>query len=508
MKTLNEHLTQIPIRIKLIAGAAVFTLLFGMVCGTLTNNLNNLYREYERISQVCAQLEAGTEMIDDLNASLDSLIYRGAEALYVDFALDMRKAEHHYASITVNARDYETYYLFQDILNLLETYSTGSAALIYNISMRDYNASSNGYSKLENTAGFICSETEKLVAKLYDDSGVLYDRISRQMQLFNICMPIISIGIIVYLIGIVLYLNRRFIKPIYQLSAMAQHISAGEYLDEKLVFESENDFNILSTTMFDMSATIRSTIADINNRTRMMQELSTQQIENLRIKSMFNQLELRRLQEQITPHFLFNSLSTLQHTAYLEGANKTCEICNAISKLLRYNLRQSETTVTLVNELENLSYYIYIQTIRFSERVVVKIDAPPIVPEVEMPRMILQPIVENCYSHGLANMCRGGRVTIRVDVDEAFVRVCIHDNGKGMDAKEIEKYEELFAQDDIDAFGHEHIGLLNVAKRLQGFYNRRDVIKLYGGIGDFHVEMRLFRSNVQGDAACLTSIRS
>lgn len=491
MKKWFLKLGGLPLGKKLMLYAALFLCVFFCICAVLLANLNNLSAEYSSINRVYSQLDDGHEALREVHQLVSDMISYMSDERIREFEARMQAIKGYFADIDLPLNSYESFYLYRDLTNMLEAYGEKSMDLIAFVRGRDYAQLSETYTRMSGIVDNIVEVSDRLTVQLYGEAEQISTRISRQILLFNICLPAFAVLMVLYCLVLLRQMNRRFIGPIYQLTGMAQHISEGKFPAKKLAFEEDSDFNILSETMYSMSTTIQENIEEINKRARIMQELNEQQIENLRIKSMYNQLELRRLQEQINPHFLFNCLTTLHHTAYIEGAPQTSEICSTMASLLRYNFRQCDTSVPLARELENLADFIYIQSIRFGSRVVIRTDIKPGLTEVEMPRMILQPIVENCYSHGLGDISSGGEIHISITQGEECVEVSVHDNGKGMSAERLAEMNALFADRSTDISSQAHIGMLNVVRRLQGYYRRQDVIRIENDNG-LRVTIRLF----------------
>lgn len=478
MNRIFHKMKTIPKRSSLIIYAALVCFIFFSIIAVLLTNLSNVASQFSKLNTMCFEIKEGETRVNCTRQLLSGIVrYADAESIgRIDAELDSLQS--YYASLEIPQYDYETYYQYQGLLNMLETYFKNSEKLIEAVVQNNLTNAGNIYARTDNIAVNICTMSARLSSRMQDHIGLLAQRISRQLWLFRICLPVFAVLILVYLLLVARRLDQRFITPICQLSDMAQKISEGDYPLIKSEFGEDSDFNILSETMFNMSQTIQDNIEELNNRARMAQELNAKTIENLEIKAMYNKLELRRLQEQINPHFLFNCMSTLHHTAYLEGAEQTCDICNSISCLMRYNFRQTDAIGTLASELSNIADYTYIQSIRFGDRIVLMTDIETNLPEVQMPRMILQPIVENCYNHGLVDVMSGGVIELTVKHCDGFIEVCIHDNGCGLEQEKINMLMEMFNNDKLTISDHTHVGMLNVVKRLQQFYNRSDVLSL------------------------------
>lgn len=491
VKNLLHSIRSLPIRRKFILYVLLFGTMFFAVIFVLLTNLRNVSEPFHRINELCVELRENDARMQGVHQKLTALITYAPDDRIRELKDDMANMEQRYATLKIPSHDYESYYLLRDMQNVLMTYQQYGGMLMDALSEHSYAEMGNISARLDDMAEYISAISTQLTVKLNEQVGETAQRITKQLVLFRIFLPIFALYFILYTAIFFLRMDRRFIGPIHKLVGMAREISEGNYPDEKLHLDEENEFNLLADTMFDMSQTVRDSIEEMNKRARMAQELNEKQIENLRIKAMYNQLELRQLQEQINPHFLFNCMSTLHHTAYMEGAERTCDICTTISDLLRYNFRQGDASATLAGELRNLADYIYIQGVRFGNRIAIQTEIEPGLPEITMPRMVLQPIVENCYNHGLANCMSEGLIELRVTRGEACARVSIHDNGCGMPQEKIDELMRMFDDPNVNIGNHAHVGLLNVVKRLQGFYHRQDVVKLRNEDG-MNVILNLF----------------
>jgi len=179
-------------------------------------------------------------------------------------------------------------------------------------------------------------------------------------------------------------------------------------------------------------------------------------------------MELKALQSQVNPHFLFNTLSTIAGLSIFESAVKTTELVQSLSRLLRYSLRSIGQMVALSEELAYVNDYLAIQKARFGDRIAVETDISPHIGAAQVPVLTLQPIVENAIIHGLeAKMDGQLRLEARADGDRVVIMVI--DNGVGIDPVRLAEIQELRA----GMSGRSHttgLGFANVHKRLQHFF--------------------------------------
>ncbi|MNV65596.1 Sensor histidine kinase YpdA [compost metagenome] len=199
------------------------------------------------------------------------------------------------------------------------------------------------------------------------------------------------------------------------------------------------------------------------------------------MQRLVKELELQALQSQINPHFLFNTLNVLSRLALLEGADKTSDLIISMSNLLRYSLQRLDTPVTLQEEITHIKEYAAIQQARFRERIRFELDADPAVLQVEIPALTLQPLVENAYHHGVANMESGAVISLKVLKAETGVLIEISDNGAGIPEETLQAIMRLEASSDSGK--STGLGTRNVLKRLQLFYGEDDLVQIRSGLG-------------------------
>jgi hypothetical protein len=142
--------------------------------------------------------------------------------------------------------------------------------------------------------------------------------------------------------------------------------------------------------------------------------------------------ELKALQSQVNPHFLFNSLNIIARLALFEGAASTEKMVRALARLMRYSLYQVKETVTLAEEVAAVRDYLLIQQTRFSDRIQGQVLVEEAALSARVPCMILQPLVENAVIHGLEPKEEGGRITVTGRRVEDQVHIEIRDDGVGI----------------------------------------------------------------------------
>lgn len=196
------------------------------------------------------------------------------------------------------------------------------------------------------------------------------------------------------------------------------------------------------------------------------------------------QAELKMLQFQINPHFLYNALNTISSIAQLQDVEYIPEIASGLSDMFRYNIDGREI-VTLREEITQTENYMGIQKIRFPERFLVEICVDEDLMDCKVLKFILQPIVENSYKYGFAEKRKKNVLCIRgYREKEDDIIIIIEDNGAGIEAEKVSKINEALAGDKgFEASAG--IGLRNVNARIKNYYGEDCGIWLESDCGKF-----------------------
>mgnify|MGYP002638992098 CR=1 FL=1 len=214
----------------------------------------------------------------------------------------------------------------------------------------------------------------------------------------------------------------------------------------------------------------------VRNYNAMVERLNEYTEKILRYEIRQKEAQIKMLTYQINPHFLYNTLNTISAMAEIENMNQIVEITESISNIFRYNLK-GESEVKLGEELEHVKDYVRIQTYRFPRRFKVSYDIPEELEEIKVMKFILQPIVENCISHGFCNMVRDGKIIVsaRLEAEGDMIVLTVDDNGEGINKKRLEEINnKLFLsrmdRENEEFIGADGIGIMNVNARIAAYY--------------------------------------
>ncbi len=239
--------------------------------------------------------------------------------------------------------------------------------------------------------------------------------------------------------------------------------------------ESTGELHVWAESFNEMIEMIHRQSVERETHLHTQLTLEKQRRENLEIKRRIEQFQYQALQSQINPHFLFNTLNMLAHSARIHEDPTTAELLGVTARLLRYSLDFSDKSVTLEHELSILEDYIYIQKQRFGSRIRFLFDFEEEIHRIRVPSLILQPLLENSISHGLGTCISDGIIQITTRKEDRFALISIRDNGAGMDGQMLQSVCEHMRNPDCTG---NRIGLKNIFMRLSIFFREKSDIQI------------------------------
>ncbi|WJH36055.1 sensor histidine kinase [Paenibacillus sp. CC-CFT747] len=246
------------------------------------------------------------------------------------------------------------------------------------------------------------------------------------------------------------------VRPLKRLYGYMRRVESGDFTGH-LVVESKDEIGLLTHGFNKMVVRLRNLLDEVYFSKLRETEMQLRQRE----------IELKALQAQINPHFLYNSLDTIRGMALEASQDPISEIASSLARLLRYNLRHSSPKVTLEEEAYYADVYLKIQKYRFEEKLDYVIDLPEWAGKQAMAKFSLQPLVENSIVHGFEPAFGRTCLTITAyrESEQAFV-VQIEDTGMGIPEERLADIRAQMKEKDVIADGT-HIGLTNVHRRIQ-----------------------------------------
>lgn len=244
-------------------------------------------------------------------------------------------------------------------------------------------------------------------------------------------------------------ITKAMYQPLRRLTETMSLVSGGE-LERRVEVTTKDEIGILSAEFNDMLGHIESLIGQLVQEEMLKKDA-----------------ELEALQYQITPHFMYNTLNSVKYAALLKGEAEIGGLLEDFIELLQASINKKGKFVTVAEEIHFVKNYMNLQRMRYEEEIEadyqIQQDALPCF----LPRLMLQPLVENAILHGLDLRAGRNRIVIGGNVDKGQLQLWVQDNGRGMTK---EQMEELLQQKQKKARGLSGIGVANVKERLQLYY--------------------------------------
>ena len=259
------------------------------------------------------------------------------------------------------------------------------------------------------------------------------------------------------------YFSKRLTKPMHEMIDQMSMVETGNF-DIELPIRSGDEIGILSKRFNQMSSALKSYI----NQSYVAQ-----------IKQ--NEAELTALKSQIYPHFLYNTLEIIRMTALEEeGSEQVPEMIEALSRQIHYLIGPMQDIVPLEKEIDIVGKYVYLLNCRIGNKLQMMVNAQGGL-GVQVPKLILQPIVENAYMHGIKPKKGKGSIMIETAVNGEQFEISVMDNGVGMDEEALTKIMRLFESDEPgikNEYNWQSIGLKNVHDRIRFLYGEAYGIRI------------------------------
>lgn len=297
----------------------------------------------------------------------------------------------------------------------------------------------------------------------------------------------VGLGVIaLLLVGFALLFSKTVTHPLHELALASRRMAAGE-LDLPAVEAAPGDeVGTLTSSFNSMSESIRELVADLKDKHELQRRLHEEELKNISMERSLREAQLIGLQTQINPHFLFNTLNAIARTATGENARESAGLIRSLSRVFRYLLRNPNSMVSLAAELQLVEEYMQIQVHRFGSRLRYRMECELKANSLQVPVLILQPLVENAVRYGVEPCEDGGEVVVSATLSGGQLRLSVRDDGAGMEperAHRLTRYREapaIVSEDPADTSG---IGIQNVLHRLRLTYAGREEFQVESAPG-------------------------
>lgn len=265
-------------------------------------------------------------------------------------------------------------------------------------------------------------------------------------------------------------------STIDELSVSAGKLSKAEYHIPDIEVGNYIELNTLAVAFNRMKKNIRYSIEELNKKAELESHLNKARLRNIEQDKLLKESQLKALQVQMDPHFLFNTLNTVSRTAMFEEAEDTVKLIESVSKIMRYNLTHMGKMVSINDEILVLRAYAMIQETRFQDQMTCTFEIEDDLEDIHVPPMIIQPIIENAMIHGLSQTEKNVEIKLSIKKDEQDLLIKVTDNGVGI-VKDVLKAIESDSYENQSSTST-GIGLSGIRKRLKLYYDRDDLLTI------------------------------
>lgn len=420
------------------------------------------------------------EIKENINDSLDNFnqyILNGTENSKKSYENEIVQAKQKIMTLRSNSDD-TSQYILRDLDNTLDSYSEDSKKTIYAYENKEgYIFYYDDFIAAKNIASYSEEYASKLMQNYLETNSIAYKELNRKSSLIYGFLSVYVILILTMCVIYALIFIKNISKGLKGIVETSNKVSKGQFEYYEGNKTDIYELDVLTDTFNTMVKDIKNLIKSINEKLTIEKKLKEEEMKNLQYENALKEFDLKVLQSQINPHFLFNTLNCINATAMMENAVTTSKLIKSVSNILRYSLRSMNANSSLEEEINIVKDYIYIQECRFDDRIKFKLNVNMDIKKVMVPGMTIQPLVENAFIHGIEAKEEGGYIDISINDENGNCNIIIEDNGIGIKKEILEKINNY--NYDLKHIGHTTgLGINIVEKRLRYLYNKGNMFKI------------------------------
>lgn len=469
----------------------------------LRRRFSHICNQYTGILGITIQLQSGEVLFYD-SFSSSSMNSKWADKVWIP---DIERGAVYFGDGKPVSVNNETYHMFHIARRLIDyrNISTSQGTVVLSINeerIRNAIASDVGSRMYLLSGDVIVSAPDseqigKKMTNIQERKENQYTRIDNKMSGFSICneqplgdyrqismsqwifLSIIIIMTVVIMMILLHFSSRPYIRAVESITTVMNSVEQGDFhqsvhVDAHLSAEIQqiaSGFNEMVDHLEEMIVRVKQAVVDQKNA------------------------ELSALEAQIDPHFLYNTLDTINWKAIENEQYEISGMLGALADILRYTVRNAGGTASMSEEITWLQQYIMLQSAKFGKRLDVKVTLPDELKACRIHKLLLQPFVENAIKYAFEGQKNECILDIRMKKSGEQVHILIQDNGKGMSPELTEKLN----QEENNLEGH--LGIANVRKRLELYYGGQATLYFESEVGDY-TKVHLFIP-IEEEAACV-----
>lgn len=465
----------VPLGRKVLLAVVSIMLLMLVINIILYSQINKTIRRMDTVYSSNVDL---TELSDSLS-DVQEALYAYLSVKTSDSLENYYKSEQTYRNLLENLGNQissnPTMLLERNIRKMSESYLALAEEAVSAKRGRNVEKYKELYDSSQNLYSYINTYIDELNSQQFRNNSASYQTLREALEYLEISslvlMTVMMGNGILMLFGI----TKGMIEPLTNLAETANLVGQGNFNVKMPPTDSLDEVGIVTRAFNTMVESLEEYII---RTTRSMEKEQQMMERELLMKNHLKEAQLKYLQSQINPHFLFNSLNAGAQLAMLEDAEKTCIFVEKMADFFRYNVKKGLEDASLEEELAAVENYIYILNVRFAGEIHFTRQADERIMDCRVPSMILQPIVENAVNHGIRNIDWEGCIHLEIMEEEGRIFIRIRDNGKGMSQERIQEVLSGQAGDGEEQSDSTGVGMNNVISRLELYYNQKNLVDI------------------------------
>lgn len=455
----------------------------------MTNRVEEVYVSNVRLNEL-------TQALDKVQDSMeDYLNTKSSDAMEAYYRSDQGFREL-LEELNTEVTDDELLLMEKNIYMLSESYLDVAAEVIQAKRGRNVEKYGNLYEEASVLHEEINTFIHSLNNEKFKNNSENYQILRNSLRY----MEMLSIGVLllVLLANVILILisTKMVTNPLHQLAQTANQVAKGDFDVEKVPIHSMDEVGIVTGAFNQMVESIRDHIEQLRLTLERENQLKERQ---LMMQSHLKDTQLKYLQAQINPHFLFNTLNAGVQLAMMEDAERTGVFLENMAEFFRYNVRKNDQDATLQEEIHLVDNYVHILNVRFSGEICFEKEVDEELLETRVPSMILQPIVENAVNYGIRGLDREGRILLDVYEKESTICISIWDNGIGIEKERIDQILSGEVREVNLQSNSNGVGLNNIMERLGLYFQGRAKLEIFSEGQDTGTEVLITIPKEEGE---------
>lgn len=464
-----------------------FTLVLGIIMLTGVNRykaLNDLVNESGRIfikSNDIIEIRKNLEDVKNSFADYITSTNKSNLEAYYDSISDLYKSQ---KKIDIKDDLNKDTVKLKNLKNMIDSYvELLESAIEDSKDNVNYKKTTNNYEEADKLYGYIDEYSYSIMSNQLVQNTKEYTGIRNKVIVTNELSVVILTILVLFSLTVIIAYSVKITEPIENISKKMLAIAKGNYNVIAKEDDVTGEIKELYERFNSMAKCIKANMDNLSNKRLLEQTVADEKISQLNMKNALIEAELSALQSQVDPHFMFNTINVGAQLAMMNEDDETVTYLENVADVFRYNLDGVDREVSLKKEIDNSKSYLEVIKTRFGDTIDYKIDIDEDVDtsSIMIPKMSLQPLIENAYIHGVSKNEDGGTIKLLVKKDKDDYLVTVANHGEELPQSTINRMMWQSEEQTKPVRGKGHttrLGVSNVIRRLKLYLNKQDVIEI------------------------------